>query len=107
MKRFFLNKNAKIQLERFTLDQWFSACGTRTTSGTQKLFRWYASHFQYYHKKAWIQIFLVRVLFLSKLIFRKLAILIVSYYCDLHARKAAKIMHHKQNYDFCKKQTII
>ena len=24
------------------LDQWFSICGTRTTSGTRDLFRWYA-----------------------------------------------------------------
>jgi len=27
------------------LEQWFSNCGTRTTSGTRGLFRWYASSF--------------------------------------------------------------
>ena len=31
----------------------------------------------------------------------------VSYYCDIHALKAErKIIRHKQNYDFCKKQII-
>jgi len=28
-----------------SLEQWFSNCGTRTTSGTRGLFRWYASSF--------------------------------------------------------------
>ena len=33
--------------------------------------------------------FIYRVLFLNKSIFRKLAIPIIPYYCDFHARKAA------------------
>jgi len=41
--------------EVFTLtkpvEQWFSNCGTRTTSGTRGLFRWYASSFPVIFKK--------------------------------------------------------
>ena len=50
------------------LRQWFSTCGTRTTSGTRRLFRWYVNHFHYFYTKAWIHSFLVFCLssFVSK-----------------------------------------
>ena len=35
-------------LQMQTLDQWFPTCGTRTTSGTRRSSRWYASRFCFF-----------------------------------------------------------
>ena len=66
----------------------------RTTGGTQKLFFLGNTRvtFVISIKKPGFTAFwyfIYRVLFLNKSIFRKLAIFIVLYYCNLHAQKVA------------------
>jgi len=41
----------QISIVIITVGHWFSNCGTRTTSGTRGLFRWYASSFPIIFKK--------------------------------------------------------
>ena len=106
MGSLLVSPSTELSCKYVVSNQWFSNCGTRTTNGTQKLFRWYSSHLHYFYTKAWIHSFLVLYLldFVFKLI--KACDFVVSYYCNLHARQQRKIMRHKQNYDFCKKQII-
>ena len=90
MINFCVIPNSSLFIRSLVLIQRFLTCGTRTTGGTPRLFRWYASHFHYFYSKTWIHSFLLFYLsgFISnEQILRKPAILIVLQHCDLHARK--------------------
>jgi len=64
-KRWFANVNMTscydVTNSAYPLQQGFPTCGTRTTSGTRRSSRWYASNFHFF-TKTWIHSFLVYVL---------------------------------------------
>jgi len=45
---------AADSIRHVLLYQWFPTCDTRTTSGTRRSSRWYASNFHFF-TKTWIQ----------------------------------------------------
>jgi len=47
----------------FVLDQWFSNCGTRTTSGKRRPSRWYAKTFKVVREEAYFLFFFTKNIF--------------------------------------------